>query len=311
VARRVNGIVRWLPERLPEAAPTPCTQNDHTIEAGESGRTLANGDLLRIEAVTANGLIVRRALDADPRTGQRRWTDRPFLFANYKTSELGYAVTDHTAQGRTVHTGLAVITGAEDRQHAYVALTRGTDVNTAYVFTISPTRADPASGPRPAPELARYDDIHSERTGLPAPATQPAPVGTALGVLSAVLDRDAQQHSAREQHYHDLLASALPPGHHAEPGHQARWVKDLTTRHRTFAHQFADRQNLQIPSEDPDYGDLGQAFPPWPGPVSDAILQPPKPEIRPSPHVLERATDRDTDLEAACRRDLLLRLVAH
>jgi hypothetical protein len=29
-----------------------CTQNDHVVEAGEPGRTLANGDLLRIDAVT-------------------------------------------------------------------------------------------------------------------------------------------------------------------------------------------------------------------------------------------------------------------
>ena len=29
-----------------------CTRNDHTVEAGEPGRTLANGDLLRIEAIT-------------------------------------------------------------------------------------------------------------------------------------------------------------------------------------------------------------------------------------------------------------------
>ena len=49
-----------------------CTQNDHTVEAGEPRRTLANGDLLRIEAVTPAGLIVRRALDADPATGHRR-----------------------------------------------------------------------------------------------------------------------------------------------------------------------------------------------------------------------------------------------
>jgi hypothetical protein len=115
-----------------------CTRNDHTVQAGEPGRTLANGDLLRIEAVTRYGLIVRRALDADSRTGQRRWTGRTFVYANYADAELGYAVTDHTAQGRTVHTGLAVITGTEDRQHAYVALSRGTDVNFAYVFTTSP-----------------------------------------------------------------------------------------------------------------------------------------------------------------------------
>ena len=146
-----------------------CTRNDHTLEAGQPGRTLANGDLLRIEAVTADGLVVRRALDPDPATGRRRWTDHTFLYQHFSDAELGYAVTDHVAQGRTVHTGLAVITGTEDRQHAYVALTRGTDANHAYVFTTSPKRADPVPGPRPAPELARYDQIHSERTGRISP----------------------------------------------------------------------------------------------------------------------------------------------
>ena len=229
-----------------------CTRNDHTVEAGEPGRALANGDLLRVEAVTAGGLVVRRALDADPATGQRRWTDRTFLYSLFGDAELGYAVTDHVAQGRTVHTGLAVITGTEDRQHAYVALTRGTDANLAYVFTTSPKQADPVPGPRPAPELARYDQIHAERAGRSAPATEPAPPGTALGVLAGVLDRDGQQLSAtqtrqqaladadhlavlhaiwtaetapaRQQRYRDLLAAALPPGHRRRTSHQARWL---------------------------------------------------------------------------------------
>ena len=228
-----------------------CTRNDHATEAGEPGRTLANGDLLRIEAVTLDGLIVRRALDADPRTGLRRWTDRRFVFKNHENAELGYAVTDHAAQGRTVHTALAVITGTEDRQHAYVALTRGTDANHAYVFTASPKRADPVPGPRPAPELARYDKIHAERVGVSAPATASAEPGTALSVLAAILDRDGQQHSAsqtrsqaladadhlallhtiwtaetgpaREQRYRNLRAAALP-GHHAAPGPRDRWL---------------------------------------------------------------------------------------
>jgi hypothetical protein len=229
-----------------------CTRNDHAIEAGEPGRTLANGDLLRIEAVIPGGLVVRRALDADPATGQRRWTDRTFVYSPYGDAELGYAVTDHVAQGRTVHTGLAVVTGTEDRQHAYVALTRGTDANLAYVFTVSPKRADPVPGPRPAPELARYDQIQAERGGGSAPVTPPAPPATALGVLSGVLTRDGQQLSAtqtrhhaladadhlallhaiwaaetapaRQQHYQDLLRNALPPGYRADPGHQARWL---------------------------------------------------------------------------------------
>jgi conjugative relaxase-like TrwC/TraI family protein len=226
------------------------TRNDHAVEAGEPGRYLANGDLLRIDAITPDGLLVRRALDADPQTGRRRWTDRQFLYAHYNQAELGYAVTDHTAQGRTVHTGLAVITGTEDRQHAYVPLTRGTHDNTAYVFTRSPKRADITPGPCPAPELARYD----RRT---AQAEQPATNSAdgdknALGVLAEVLDRDGQQLSAsqtwqqalsdadhlailhaiwtaettpaRQHRYEDLLTAALPPQYRQEPGHQAQWL---------------------------------------------------------------------------------------
>ena len=64
-----------------------------------------------------------------------------------------------------------MITGTEDRQHAYVALSRGTDVNLAYVFTASPKTADPAPGPRPAPELARYD----RRAAAPAARPLPPP----------------------------------------------------------------------------------------------------------------------------------------
>src|SRR5260370_42065206 len=90
------------------------------------GRTLANGDLLRIEAVTPAGLIARRALDADPRPGQRRWTAQHFLCASYGNAELGYAATPHVAQGRTVRTGLAVPCGTHDPHAPCVARTPGT-----------------------------------------------------------------------------------------------------------------------------------------------------------------------------------------
>jgi hypothetical protein len=53
------------------------------------------------------------------------------------------------------------------------------------------------------------------------------------------------------------------------------------------------------PAEDPDYEDLDPAFPAWTGADRDAILQPPQPQIQPSPQILERATDRDLDMEAA------------
>jgi hypothetical protein len=222
------------------------------VEAGEPGRALANGDLLRVDAVTGRGLLVRRALDADPDTGGRRFTGRQFLYAGYQSAELGYAVTDHVAQSRTVDSDLTLITGTEDRQHAYVALSRGTRTNTAYVFTDTPAIADPAPGARPAPELERFDRVTAYRDGQLVPAAGAAGNATALGVLAGVLRRDGQELSAtqtwqrnlasadhlavlhaiwlaettpvREQRYRDLLTAALPPGYRDQDSPKATWL---------------------------------------------------------------------------------------
>ena len=203
------------------------------------------------------GLLVRRALGADRQTGRRRWTDRQFLYADYADAELGYAVTAHVAQGRTVRAGLAVFTGSEDRQHAYVALTRGTDDNTAYVFTTPTKLSDPAPGARPAPELARYDRLTAQADG-PAPADRDDPGTTsAVSVLAEMItSRDGAEQSAsqawrqaladadhlavlhamwadqttpaRQRRYRALLQSALPPGTGQQDSHKEQWL------HRTL-----------------------------------------------------------------------------
>ena len=121
-----------------------------------------------------------------------------------------------------MHTGLAVITGTEDRQHAYVALTRGTDTNMAYVFTVSPKLADPVPGPRPAPELARYDRITAERTGGPAPAAAADPAGDGTGCAR----RRAGTRRPAALRHPDPAAS---PGRRRPPGDPAR---DLDRRDR-------------------------------------------------------------------------------
>ena len=192
-----------------------CTRNDHATQAGEPGRTLANGDLLRIEAVTSNGLLVRRALDADPATGQRRWTDRRFLYAGYQDAD---GLRGHRPRRPGPH-----------RAHG-------------------PGRDLRHRGP-PAP-LRRPDPRHHCQHGLRVhPAAR---ADEALAVLSAVVDRDGQLASAtqdrhraltsadhlailnaiwagqtaraREQRYQGLLAASLPPGYSRQPGHQARWL---------------------------------------------------------------------------------------
>ncbi len=175
-----------------------CTQNDHSVEAGEPGRTLANGDLLKVDAVARAGLVVRRATGTDPKTGRPRWTDRSFVYGNFADCELGYAVTDHVAQSRTVDTGLVLITGNEDRQHAYVAMTRGSRRNIAFVFTLSTKIADPAPRPRPAPEIARYDRLQALRAGQPAAGPPSEADTTAVGVFADVLALDGQEVSATQ-----------------------------------------------------------------------------------------------------------------
>ena len=61
--------------------------------------------------------------------------------------------------------GIALITGTETREWAYVAMSRGRDGNYAYVTTEPARVADPKPGVRPAPELARQERIERERAG--------------------------------------------------------------------------------------------------------------------------------------------------
>ena len=178
-----------------------CRANDHHLEAGEPGRTLANGDVLRIEAITRRGIMVRRLLDPHPATGQRRFTAQAFRYDGYQPSNLAYAITGHSAQGATVHTGIALVTGSEDRQWLYPAMTRGTDANLAYVFTTPARPADPQPGTRPPPNSAA-----TSASAANAPDTSPAPPPGAqpdradqrepIAVLADVLSRDGAEQSA-------------------------------------------------------------------------------------------------------------------
>jgi AAA domain len=232
-----------------------CRANDHRLQAGQPGRMLANGDILRIEAITSGGLVVRRLLEPDPATGQRQFTEQPFTYPGYRSCDLAYAVTGHSAQGGTVHTGITLVTGNEDRQWLYAALTRGTDNNLVFVSTTPARVADPAPGTRPAPELERHERNRQEREGY-LPAQRPAPPGAdprePIAVLADILDRDGAQLSATETRqrnlasadhlavlgaiwaaetkdaedtrYRDLIMAALPEQYRHELSPQARWL---------------------------------------------------------------------------------------
>ena len=233
-----------------------CRANDHTLKAGEPGRALANGDVLRIEAITTGGVMVRRLLGPDPATGQRRFTGQVFCYRGYRSADLAYAITGHAAQGGTVHTGIVLVTGAEDRQWLYPALTRGTDANLAFVFTTPARVADSRPGTWPAAELDRYDRIRLQRQGL-TPSWQAPREGSPdqrepIAVLADVLGRDgaelsatqtrqqnlagadhlavlhaiwtAETQAARYDRCRDLVMAALPPGYRQPLSPQVRWL---------------------------------------------------------------------------------------
>ncbi len=148
--------------------------NDHDLEAGEQGRTLANGDVMQVTAVNRDGsLTVRRRTGRDPATGRAGWSAGTFRYTDLANTDLGYAVTGHAAQGLTVTHGIAMVTGSESRQWLYTAMTRGADLNQAIACTQPGRPADPSAGTRAAPELARYQRLRAERSGEPPPAKFP------------------------------------------------------------------------------------------------------------------------------------------
>src|SRR5262249_11459924 len=197
-----------------------CTENDHSVDAGE-GETLANKHVLRIEAITAQGPMVRRMLAADPKTQAPRWTEHTFLFPRSQNPELGSALRGQVARGRTVAATRGIVTPGDNRQGTYVAVSRGTADNVMMVITPSPKLADPLPLSRPAPELNRSRKLQTERHGHMPQRSPQGDLDEGMMVLADVLARDATALAATE--YQDR-----PNGDHLGLLH-AIWM-DLTER---------------------------------------------------------------------------------
>jgi hypothetical protein len=85
-----------------------------------------------------------------------------------------------------------------------------------------------------------------------------------------------------------------------QPGSEAaapEWVSALAAERDAFREKADAYKGMMVPSEDPDWQDLGEA---WTSPQRqrDAILQPPKPEIGPSPRAAAMAAERSSQVEA-------------
>jgi hypothetical protein len=69
------------------------------------------------------------------------------------------------------------------------------------------------------------------------------------------------------------------------------WMRELAEARTAFSEKIAERQSVMQPHQDPDYEDLGPAFPSWQQEDRDVVLQPPKPPIPPSDRLAEREAE--------------------
>jgi hypothetical protein len=76
-------------------------------------------------------------------------------------------------------------------------------------------------------------------------------------------------------------------------------IRDLTAQRQAFRDELHERLGLKVPSEDPDWEDLGEAFPAWHLPGRYAIDQPPEPQTTPSAKILQLTAGQDMEPEAA------------
>jgi conjugative relaxase-like TrwC/TraI family protein len=175
-------------------------QNDNHLDAGQPCRTLANGDLLRVEAIGGSDLTVSRLIRPDRSAGERGWS-APFTIAkSYAQAycDLGYAQTWHTVEGQTVAVGIAVANDKRAREGLYVAMSRGAQRNEVFAYPSAQEPAESVIGqpPIPDPEVARQRKLQADREG-----TGPAAVleeKDPITILAPVIRRDDAELSATE-----------------------------------------------------------------------------------------------------------------
>lgn len=69
------------------------------------------------------------------------------------------------------------------------------------------------------------------------------------------------------------------------------WITQLAAEWRAVCERLDERKAFRVPSADPDYEPIGEAWPAWAERNRDAILQPPKPQMRPAPAILQRVAE--------------------
>jgi conjugative relaxase-like TrwC/TraI family protein len=106
-------------------------RNDRRLPTARGG-WVRNGDRWRVTHVNNDGSMTVIKLGTGNTTSNTGSVTLPAAYVAEHV-DLGYAVTAHRAQGTTVDTAHVVVSSATTRENLYVAMTRGSETNTAYV----------------------------------------------------------------------------------------------------------------------------------------------------------------------------------
>jgi conjugative relaxase-like TrwC/TraI family protein len=217
-AGQITGPVTTAGERQWQAGDLlRARRNDRRLSVGDGH--VRNGDRYRVLGPgPQDGLIVE---DLSGR-------GRTILPAAYlaEHADYGWASTIDGAQGATADVGIVLARPGLDREHLYVALTRGRHANHAYI----------------TPDPTSDDDHH----GHPHPARSTNTVGgaedEAVRVLEAALARSGAQDAA-----HTALDHARTQA--AQTARQAQRAAERAAAREAVAAELQRRQSRPLPAE--------------------------------------------------------------
>ena len=176
-------------------------RNDHQADAGADGRTLANRDLWKVDAVLPGGdATVRLVLGRDENDrvilGQPRTLAAAYLREH---AQLAYGMTSYAVQGATFGgNGYAVVRPEDDREYLYTAMTRARGGN--FAFAVNQERELGTASPQPSPKPGGPGCLPpSAAASIPAP-TWPGPRRTAPG-SSSRYSAGETAHGRRPRHW--------------------------------------------------------------------------------------------------------------
>lgn len=142
-------------------------RNDRTLRASSTD-WVKNGDRWTVAEVEQGGAVLAKHLTSGRLVRLPEQYVREYV-------DLGYATTIHAAQGSTVDTAHVVLSGQEDRQMLYVAMSRGREAS--HLYLAAGTEGDPHQVTTP---------------GYVAPQSP-------TEILEAIIGRDGSQTSARTE----------------------------------------------------------------------------------------------------------------